>query len=77
MDITVNELNEKLAASGYCSNDKINYAVWVSLLTDRPLLIEGAPGIGKSSLAKAIASALGFKFLELHCYDGLTSDQTM
>lgn len=46
MNITVNELNEKLAASGYCSNDKINYAVWVSLLTDRPLLIEGAPGIG-------------------------------
>ena len=77
MQISAKELKEKLEGVGYCTNNQIVYSLWSAIMTERPLLVEGAPGIGKSSLAKALADALGLKFIQLHCYDGLTSDQTM
>lgn len=75
--MTKEELHAKLTESGYCATDEIEYAVLTAMATDRPLLIEGAPGVGKTSLAKAVASALGLPFLRIQMYDGLTDDRIL
>ena len=75
--MNINELKNKLKEVGYCSNEEIDYAVAIAMLTDRPLLIEGAPGVGKTSLAKAVADALGLEFIRVQMYDGLTDDKIL
>lgn len=71
----VENIREKLLDVGYSSNDTIDNALRISLALEKPLLIEGDPGVGKSSLAKAVADALGFDFIRVQLYDGLTDDK--
>lgn len=54
----VKELEEKLANVGYKSNKEINYALLMALTCEKPLLIEGDPGVGKTALAQATADVL-------------------
>lgn len=77
MKITPDDLGKKLNKIGYASNDNINYATSISISLDKPLLIEGAPGVGKSSLAKAVATALKLPFIRVQLYDGLTDDKIL
>lgn len=70
-------LHEKLQSVGYFSNDQIDSALNISIALQKPLLIEGDPGVGKSSLASATAKALGLDFIRVQLYDGLTDDKIM
>ena len=74
---TFQEVDELLRKTGYCPNEDIDYAVLIALATNRPLLIEGAPGVGKTSLAKAVADALELPLLRVQMYDGLTDDKIL
>lgn len=71
------ELHQKLLNIGYYSNEKIDFAVEAAIESKRPLLIEGDPGVGKSSLAESVAKALNLEFLRVQLYDGLTDDKIM
>ena len=73
----IEEISKKLKEKGYISNDKISSAVLISELTGKPLLIEGFPGVGKTSLAKAYADANDFNFIRVQLYDGLTDDKIL
>lgn len=75
--LTLQEIQEKLSGVGYCPDDEISYAVLIALATGRPLLVEGAPGVGKTSLAKAVADAFGMPLIRLQMYDGLTDDKVL
>lgn len=77
MNLSSTEIDNRLREAGYCSNKKIDYALYVSLLTNRPLLVEGAPGVGKTYLAESVAKALGRKFIRVQMYDGLTDDKIL
>ena len=70
-------LHEKLQSVGYFSNNQIDSALNISIALQKPLLIEGDPGVGKSSLASATAKALGLDFIRVQLYDGLTDDKIM
>ena len=71
------ELHKKLMDIGYCSNNKIDFAVEAAIESKKPLLIEGDPGVGKSSLAESVAKALNMEFIRVQLYDGLTDDKIM
>lgn len=71
------ELHQKLLNIGYYSNEKIDFAVEAAIESKRPLLIEGDPGVGKSSLTESVAKALNLEFLRVQLYDGLTDDKIM
>lgn len=77
MQITKEKIHDLLYTAGYCSNNKIDCAVLASLITEKPLLLEGAPGVGKTSLAKAVAEGLDLPFLRVQMYDGLTDDSIL
>ena len=77
MKITLNEIHEALERTGYCSTTRMDTAIWAALVCDKPLLIEGDPGVGKTSLAKALADGLGFPFIRVQMYEGLTDDKVL
>ena len=75
MQITIQETESALEKAGYRANKKIAMTMWTTLLTEKPLLIEGAPGVGKTSLAQALAEGMGLEFIRVQMYDGLTDDK--
>jgi len=60
-----------LAAQGYIASRQIATAVYLSQAIEKPILVEGPAGVGKTELAKAIAAWRGLKIIRLQCYEGL------
>jgi MoxR-like ATPase len=65
------EIAERLAASGYIADAELATAVSLMHLLRRPLLLEGEAGVGKTEVAKALASAHATELIRLQCYEGL------
>jgi MoxR-like ATPase len=60
-----------LAAGHYVANRALAVAVFLSLKLQRPLLLEGEAGVGKTEIAKTLAAGLGRDLIRLQCYEGL------
>ena len=60
-----------LAAGGYVADTALATTVHLALAMQRPLLVEGEPGTGKTEIAKVLAAGLGRRLVRLQCYDGL------
>ncbi len=60
-----------LAATGYVADRAIATAVHLALVLEKPLLVEGAAGVGKTEIAKALSTWLGAELIRLQCYEGL------
>ncbi|GAB3676791.1 MoxR family ATPase [Actinocorallia lasiicapitis] len=65
------EVAERLAATGYLTDQAIATTVFLADRLGKPLLIEGPAGVGKTELAKAVAAATGAELIRLQCYEGL------
>src|SRR5215208_943818 len=56
---------------GYITDGSLATAVFLALRLERPLLLEGEAGVGKTELAKVLAASLGARLIRLQCYEGL------
>ena len=65
------EIAQALAASGYIADNELATAISLMQLLRRPLLLEGEAGVGKTEVAKALASIRSAKLIRLQCYEGL------
>ena len=65
-----------LATENYVCDRRLATALFLSLKLQRPLFLEGEPGVGKTELAKTLASALSTTLLRVQCYEGLDVSQT-
>jgi len=71
MEITQEFVADGLARAHYITNQRVETAVFLALALDKPLLIEGPAGAGKTEIAKVIAAMLAAELVRLQCYEGL------
>ena len=74
---SIDTLIAALERSGYFPDRRLATAVFLALKLQRPLLLEGEPGVGKTELAKALAQVLGRELLRLQCFDGLEQREAL
>ena len=67
----ISETEALLAAGDYVADRSLATAVFLALKLTRPLFLEGEAGVGKTEIAKVLASSLGRRLLRLQCYEGL------
>jgi MoxR-like ATPase len=75
--LTVAGLTEVLEGGGYLADRGLATALFVGLQLDRPVLLEGEVGVGKTEVAKVLASVLGRRLIRLQCYEGIDTNQAL
>jgi MoxR-like ATPase len=71
------DLRRLLDDVAYLADDGVATAAYLALAMPRPLLLEGEAGVGKTSLAQALADVLGAQLLRLQCYEGIDASQAL
>ncbi len=74
---TLSELRQCLDEVDYLVDDGLAMALFLGMSLGQPVLLEGEPGVGKTAAAKALAEALGTRFIRLQCYEGITSSEAL
>jgi MoxR-like ATPase len=75
--LTQDQLDAELAAAGYLADETLVTALYLALELGKPLLLEGVPGVGKTEVAKTLATILGRECLRLQCYEGIDSTKAL
>jgi MoxR-like ATPase len=73
----VAELQRQLASAGYVADPSLAAALLLMLDLNRPLLVEGDAGVGKTEVAKALAAVRNARLIRLQCYEGLDAHAAM
>jgi MoxR-like ATPase len=76
-DVTEDALRSAFESQDYVAEDDLVTTVYLALRLGRPLLVEGAPGAGKTELAKVLASGFDTDLVRLQCYEGLTAENAL
>ena len=71
------ELKARLEAAGYVADDSLAMALALAFDLGRPLLLEGAAGVGKTEVAKVVARIRSARLIRLQCYEGLDAGSTL
>ncbi|MCX7839137.1 MAG: MoxR family ATPase [Anaerolineae bacterium] len=73
----ITEVKNALAAQQYIATDEIATVIFLAEKLQKPVLVEGPAGVGKTELAKAWSSALGRELIRLQCYEGLDETKAL
>ncbi len=71
------DVSAALGGTGYLTDDALATVTFLASRLDRPLLLEGEPGTGKTALAEALAQALDLRLIRLQCYEGIDATQAL
>jgi MoxR-like ATPase len=71
------QVAERLGETGYLCDDDLATVTFLALRMQRPLLLEGEPGTGKTALAEALAAGLDLPLVRLQCYEGIDATQAL
>jgi MoxR-like ATPase len=71
------DLQQGMADHGYIAGDDLAMALHIALSLERPLLLEGAAGVGKTEVARVLAALKGARLIRLQCYEGLDAAQAI
>ena len=74
---SVAALTARLRAGGYLADRGLSTALYVALSLGRPILIEGEVGVGKTEVAKALATVFDRRLIRLQCYEGIDANQAL
>ena len=75
--MSVTDIQQGLARSGYVADDRLAMAIHLAQVLGRPLLLEGPAGVGKTEVAKALASLRDTQLIRLQCYEGLDASHAI
>ncbi|MBT8470419.1 MAG: MoxR family ATPase [Deltaproteobacteria bacterium] len=68
---SMEQVSETLGSEGYVSDSAVSMSLFLALKMGRPLFLEGAPGVGKTEIARVLSHALSAELIRLQCYEGL------
>ncbi|MFT5549861.1 MAG: MoxR-like ATPase, partial [Candidatus Azotimanducaceae bacterium] len=71
MQAVINDLRQRVAQTGYIADQELLTSLWLMTELDRPLLLEGDAGVGKTEIGKILATVLDRPLIRLQCYEGL------
>jgi len=77
MPLNRDDIADRLAAIGYVAGPQIATALWLMDVLERPLLLEGEAGVGKTEVAKALARVLDAELIRLQCYEGIDASAAL
>src|SRR5262245_736584 len=78
MEVTsAGDVARLLDSTGYLADDELATVTYLALSMQRPLLLEGEPGTGKTALAEALAESLDLPLVRLQCYEGIDATQAL
>ncbi len=75
--IAEQHVKDVLRKGGYIADDSIATAVYLALKMEKPILIEGPPGVGKTGLAKALSETMDLTLVRLQCYEGIDEGKAL
>lgn len=75
--VSAHGLQDALLEFGYVATDELSMALHLSLMLDRPLLLEGAAGVGKTEVAKVLSELKCCRLIRLQCYEGLDASSAI
>jgi MoxR-like ATPase len=74
---SVDDLADALRGERYLADRGLATSIFLALSLDRPLLLEGEAGVGKTEVAKVLAALLGRRLIRLQCYEGIDASQAL
>jgi len=74
---SVGQLTDMLREEGYLADRGLATALFVAMSLQRPILLEGEVGVGKTEVAKVLAAVFGRKLIRLQCYEGIDTSQAL
>lgn len=77
MELTLGQLRRGFGEAGYICSEEVVLTVFLALKLQKPLLIEGAPGVGKTEMGKVLAQILSTELIRLQCYEGLDETKAL
>src|SRR5262245_47944690 len=75
--IQLDGIKQMLLSQGYITDDGVAMSVFLSFQLNKPLLVEGPAGVGKTEIAKVMAAALETDLIRLQCYEGLDATHAL
>ena len=77
MNLTLSQLRQSFEKAGYICDESTVLTVYLALELQKPILIEGAPGVGKTEMGKVLAQIMNTELIRLQCYEGLDETKAL